>query len=200
MIRATTVLTIGHSDHSTYRFIDLLESHGVTAIADVRSMPYSRFNPQYNREDIKADLKEAGIGYVFLGKELGARRDEPECYVNGKARYDLIAKTKAFREGLARIKGGTANYRIALMCAERDPITCHRTILVARHLKTLGLTISHILEDGSLESTESIERRLLSSIKMNGGDLLDTEKRAIEQAYDIQGDRIAYTKTTADKP
>src|SRR4051812_41051246 len=91
-----TIFSVGHSDHNIQRFIDLLLHNGISAVADVRSMPYSRFNPQFNREQLKAALKAVRIRYVFLGDELGARRSEPECYVEGKARYELIARTPRF--------------------------------------------------------------------------------------------------------
>src|SRR5436189_261050 len=113
MTARQTLFTIGHSTHEPARFIELLKQHGVRAVADVRSSPYSRFNPHFNRETMKTWLKQAGLWYVFLGVELGARRDEPECYVNGKARYDLIAKTPAFAHGLKRIRVGLSEHRIA---------------------------------------------------------------------------------------
>ncbi len=192
-----TIFTIGHSDLPMVRFVELLHSNGVTAIADVRSMPYSRFNPQFNREEIKTALKTGKVDYVYLGDELGARRSEPECYVDGKARYDLIAKTPLFQEGLNRLKDGSSRFRIALMCVERDPITCHRTILVCRHLKEQGFTATHILDNGSTETTEALEQRLLKMIDLEGGDLLSSEKEALEHAYDLQGEKIAYVKQTA---
>lgn len=161
-------------------------------------MPYSRFNPQFNRDEIQAALKDAGVGYVFLGEELGARRSEPECYIDGKARYELIAKTPAFRNGLNRLKRGSVRFQIALMCAEKDPLTCHRAILVSRLLRGSFL-VSHILDSGQLEMNDEMERRLLKTIRMNGGDLFNTEAEAIEQAYDIQGDRIAYIKSGTQK-
>jgi uncharacterized protein (DUF488 family) len=201
MNNQTTIFTIGHSDLDMSRFLSLLNTHSISAIADVRSTPYSRFNPQFNREELQSTLKATDISYVFLGDELGARRSEPECYVNCKAHYGLIAKTSAFQHGLERLKRGALNYRIALLCAEKDPITCHRAILVGRCLRVFGVAISHILYSGQLETNESMERRLLKVIRMEGGDLFSTEAEAIEQAYDIQGDRIAYVMNgIAGKP
>lgn len=189
------ILTIGHSDHSWETFLQLLLQHRVDAVADVRSMPYSRFNPQFNREALQTGLKASGLYYVFLGEELGARRSEPDCYVDGKARYELIAKAPRFQEGLSRVREGAAKYRIALLCAEKDPLTCHRTILVCRHLRDAGITISHILEDGRLESREDAEQRLLSIAGKPGPDLFISVIERIEDAYDVQGERIAYTSS-----
>src|SRR5688500_10615354 len=106
--------------------------HKIAAVADVRSSPYSARLQQFNKPVLKNALEQVGIAYVFLGNELGARRSEQDCYVEGQARYDLIAKTPAFREGIARVLKGVEKYRMTLLCAEKDPITCHRTILVSR--------------------------------------------------------------------
>jgi len=191
------ILTIGHSNHSIERFIELLRAHRVSSIADVRSSPYSQYNPQFNREQLQAALRAARIGYVYLGDELGARRAEPECYVNGKARYDLICKAPRFQEGLRTVRKGTVQHRLALMCAEKDPITCHRAILVCRHLRPAGIPIAHILHDGELETTAAMEQRLLMEAGCGEANLFVTDQAAeIEYAYDVQGDRIAYTEQT----
>ena len=195
----TSVFTIGHSDHPMGRFIELLVSHGITAVADVRSIPYSRFNPQFNREPVQTALNAAAIRYVFLGDVLGARRSEIECYVKGKARYELIARTPGFKEGLQRLREGMEHHRIALMCAEKDPLTCHRAILICRHLRSADTSISHILNDGHAESNDELEARLLKLTKVDPGGLFGDRADAIERAYDIQGNKIAYTESTAEQ-
>jgi uncharacterized protein (DUF488 family) len=189
-----TLLTIGHSDHEMTEFLLLLARHGVTAVADVRSQPYSRFHSQFNRELLADSLKRADMQYVFLGRELGARRTERESYCNGQARYDLIARLPAFREGMDRIRKGVASHRIALLCAEKDPITCHRAILVCRHLRTDPIQILHILEDGSVETTDQTESRLLDVLGIPQSDLFRTRTELVEQAYDRQAERIAFTE------
>ena len=155
------LFTIGHSSHAAEYFVGLLVQHKITAICDVRSFPMSRRNPQFNRETLKPFLKKNGIAYVFLGKELGARSDDPRCYENGRVQYHRLAETRTFYEGLARVRRGLHDYRVALMCAERDPITCHRMVLVCRYLRSPGLSIGHILSDGSVEShcAAAAERR-----------------------------------------
>src|SRR5665213_2793269 len=122
-ISKSSLFTVGHSDLEAPEFLSLLTRHGIDTIADVRSQPYSRFNPQFNRETLAALLKRSGIEYVFTGRELGARRAERESYREKQARYDLIARLPAFQEGLDRLRRGIAVHRIALMCAEKDPIT-----------------------------------------------------------------------------
>ena len=113
------VLTIGHSTHSMERFVMLLSQHRVTAVADVRSTPYSRFNPQFNRETLKEDLRKDGIHYVFLGQELGARSDDRSCYEKGRVQYSRLARTERFRHGVGRVVRGSETYQIALLCAEK---------------------------------------------------------------------------------
>lgn len=184
--------TIGHSTHATERFIDLLKMHRVTAVGDVRSSPYSRFNPQFNRETLQKELKENGIAYVYLGKELGPRSDDPECFQDGRVSYSLLAKTPLFQEGLERVRKGMQAYRISLLCAEKDPVTCHRTILVCRHLRDPNVRIRHILEDGSLEENDDAVKRLLKLLKMPESDLFTSEAEMVEKAYDRQGEKIAF--------
>lgn len=189
------VFTIGHSTHSIEKFIDLLSTHGIQVVADIRSSPFSKFNPQFNRENLQNSLKASGIRYVFLGKELGARSDDQACYVADKVQYDRLAKTPLFQSGLGRVIEGANNYRIALMCAEKDPLDCHRTILVARELLKRGMTITHILEDGSIEyHTESISR-LVKSLGMSLDDMFIPRDDIIEQAYNRQANRIAYDQS-----
>jgi uncharacterized protein (DUF488 family) len=189
------LFTIGYSNHDFPRLSGLLMHHGVQVVADVRSQPFSARYPQFNRPIFERSLKQLGLKYVFLGRELGARREEPECYFNGLARYDLVAKTPAFGEGIRRIVKGLDKYRIALLCAEKDPLTCHRTILVCRHLRGRGFPIHHILADGALESHEAAEERMLYLTGTAELSLFNSRAEQIEQAYDTQGLKIAFNQT-----
>lgn len=197
------LLTIGHSNHQIEKFIDLLKDHNITAIADVRSAPYSRYHPQYNKKELKNELNQNNIQYSFLGKELGARTDNLDCYVDNKAVYEKIAQTPNFSAGLQRIRKGLTKYKIALMCAEKDPITCHRAILVCRNLRK-EINIEHILFDGQLESHQHLEDRLLELYQLKGkrqlslfdnkDNQLKSHQELIEEAYELQGKKIAYIK------
>lgn len=189
-----TIFTIGHSTHSLQHFLGLLEAHNVTAICDVRSKPYSRNNPQFNREDLKSALGDHGIAYVFLGRELGARSEDPTCYDGGKVQYDRLARTGLFRDGLDRIGEGVKKYRIALMCAEKEPLECHRTILVARHLQDLGFQVSHIHADGRIEGHDDAIDRLCHLLGLPDQDMFRTRIDVVDDAYRIQGARIAYDR------
>lgn len=186
------VYTIGHSTHSTERLLNLLVSHRITAVADIRSQPYSRTNPQFNRETLQADLKAAEIAYVFLGRELGARTEDPSCYVRGKVQYDRLARTGLFLQGIQRILTGMSTHQIALLCAEKDPLVCHRAILVGRHLVTQGVTLMHILETGELESHDSAVARLLRQFGMPETDLLRSHTEIVAEAFARRANEIAY--------
>jgi len=192
MERERVIYTIGHSTHELQDFVDLLRQHGVTAVADVRSQPYGRLE-HFRRENLTAELKAVGIGYVFLGRELGARRDEPTCYVDGQAAYDRVAELPEFRRGLERLERGAADHVITLMCAEREPLDCHRTVLLARQLAARGWHVRHILADGNVEPHADTERRMVR--KMGVDPLFDgglTEDELIQRAYDERGREIAY--------
>jgi uncharacterized protein (DUF488 family) len=186
------VYTIGHSTHQTVRFLELLRAHDITAVGDVRSNPYSRMNPQFNRETLKASLTEAGIAYVFLGRELGARTEDPSCYEGGKVQYERLARTPLFRAGLDRVRDGMSRYRLALMCAEKEPLVCHRGILVARELEAAGMVVKHTLAEGSVEAHRDAMARLRKLLGLPESDLLRSEVEVLEDAYRIQGQRIAY--------
>jgi uncharacterized protein (DUF488 family) len=188
------VYTVGHSTHTFSRFVDLLERNEITAIADVRSQPYSRINPQFNREILRTRLKDVGIAYVFMGRELGVRSEDDSCYVNGKVQYDLLAKTALFQEGIARVEQGSSSHRIVLMCAEKDPLACHRCILVCRHLVQRDSEVQHILEDGRLECHQDALTRLLAELGIGRADLFRSRDELVCEAYTRRGEQIAYVE------
>ena len=140
------VYTVGHSNHPIEEFLKLLVKHNINCVCDVRSMPYSRFTEQYNRENIKEYLSEHNIKYLFFGEEFGARREEKGLLTDGMVDFEKVAKNEKFIKGINRIeKGLEKGYRIALMCTEKEPIECHRTILVSRNLYLKGMVILHTI-------------------------------------------------------
>jgi len=190
------LFTIGYSSHTQESLLDVLKKYGISALADVRSQPFSKYKPEFNREVLSTFLTKNGVHYVFLGDECGARIKAPECYVKGKADYKLIAKHPMFVHGLARIKYGLLSQTIALMCAEKDPLGCHRTILVCRNLRNENINISHILSDGAIESQKDTEHRLLKLFHLDLPDLLKNDEIKLNEAYDLQGESIAYIATS----
>jgi len=190
-----TIYTIGYAPHTIETFIMALQKNHVSAVADVRSSPYSQFKSEFNREKLKECLQKNNIAYVFLGDTCGARVEDSSCYVNGKVDYDLVAKSQNFLEGLNRIKKGLEKFSLALMCAEKDPITCHRTILICRNIQSRNIKVKHILSDGEVEDHKNAEKRLLKLFKLHHPDLFRTEKQRLDDAYARQGEKIAYEDT-----
>jgi uncharacterized protein (DUF488 family) len=188
----TAVFTIGHSNHAPEAFVELLRLHHINAIADVRTAPYSRYAPQFNKAAMARLLSGNRIVYVFLGNYLGARPNDPFCYRNGAIDFSRLSQMDYFQEGLDRVRKGAAQYNLALLCTEKDPVQCHRMVLVCRHLRAKDTVIQHILEDGKLEDNRDSERRLMDSLHMATTDLFRTPEDLVEEAYDKQGERIAY--------
>lgn len=189
----TVVYSIGHSTHSIETFVTLLKKAHVAAIADVRSIPYSRWQPQFNRDTLRKSLADDDIAYVFLGTELGGRgtdgsvRDE-----HGRVQYRSIAESAVFHEGLRRVQAGSERMRIALMCAESEPLECHRGILISRLLVAEGTQVLHIHADARLETHRDAEHRLLRLMGLHEPDLFRTEEEILAEAYERQEARIAY--------
>lgn len=187
------LFTIGYSSHAREAFLVLLALHRIDAIADVRSQPYSRRYPHFSKQALELSLAEAGIHYVYLGRELGARREERECYVDGAVDFDLVANLPLFASGLARLQADLLKYRVALLCAEKAPLDCHRTLLVARHAARFA-EISHILVDGTLEPHEKTERRLLERYAWDDPDMFCSRENQLSKAYARRGAEIAWSE------
>ncbi|MBT3309787.1 MAG: DUF488 domain-containing protein [Gammaproteobacteria bacterium] len=195
-----TIYTIGHSNHTTEKFTELLQQHHITAIADVRSTPWSRFHTQFNQEEIKSTLKDQQIYYVYLGEELGARRNEREAYQRGNIQFERIPQLPLFQKGIERLQTGSSSLNIALLCAEANPLECHRAILITRHLQQ-DHPIQHICKDGSTINQQQLEEELLSTHKLgidlfNGPDQLPA---MVENAYQLQAKQIAYQEESHDE-
>ena len=157
------LFTVGHSNHPWEHFLGLLQRHAVSAVADVRSTPFSRRNPQFSRPRLERALDDARIAYLFLGRELGARSPDPAVYRGGRVDYALLAATRLFQAGLVRLEAAARGRRVAILCAEKEPLDCHRTLLVSRQLAARGAQVAHVLADGSLETHEDVEDRLLAT-------------------------------------
>lgn len=154
------IFSVGHSNHDIARFLQLLTDHQIEVVADVRTSPFSRYSPHFNREPLSKVLREAGIGYVFLGKELGGRPDGTEYYdIEGHVRYDRLSLSELFNNGIERLVQGANDHRVAMVCSEGDPAQCHRHLLIARVLHERGVRVVHIESDGSTSSYESVAER-----------------------------------------
>ena len=187
-----TIYTIGHSNHSLECFLDLLTLYGITAVADVRSQPVSSYTPHFSRDSLTTALTQQSISYVFLGQQLGGRSTNRACYKNGRLQYTRLAREPSFDSGISRVKKGMTQFRIALMCSEKDPLGCHRALLVGRKLFSDGINVQHILANGDLEPHAALEMRLLTHCKLPEGDMFRDRNDCIADAYQIQGDRVAH--------
>jgi uncharacterized protein (DUF488 family) len=157
-----TIFTIGHSNHSSEEFLQLLRQHSVACLVDVRSQPYSRYNPQFNRETLAATLRSAGIQYCDFGAALGGRPDDPTLYDAGSERpnYSRQRQAEQYLNGLQQLLQQAATAKTAIMCSEGDPNECHRTWLITPSLLDAGVTVQHILPDGQLVLGEKTYEQL----------------------------------------
>ena len=188
------VFTIGHSNHSSEVFLALLQKHGVDIVADVRSAPYSRYTPHFNHDTLRGTLENVGMGYLFLGSELGGRPAEQSCYdADGRVRYDRVAETDLFDDGIRRIIHNADDGRIALMCTEKEPLECHRTLLVSRALAESDVAVEHILSNGKLENHDEAMDRLMDIFKLPpNGDMFRSRAEVIADALTRQAQKVAY--------
>lgn len=188
------VFSIGHSTHPFEGFVRLLESSAITAIADVRSSPFSGRSPQYNRRELQALLAGESIAYRFFGKALGGRPKDPKLYIRGTADYEAMAQTEAFKDGIDKLVKGSSKHRLALMCSEQDPIECHRCLLVGRALFERGVPMIHVLPDGTVQAQHDIEERLLDLNRQLNHDFFSPRQEMLKTAYRDQGMRVAFTE------
>lgn len=190
----SSVYTVGHSNHPAEVFLGLMLRHGVEEVVDVRSAPHSRYNPQFNRKALQAALAAAGVGYVFMGEELGGRPANPSCYDSeGRVQYDRLAETEAFKGGVRQVVRWAGERRLALMCSEKEPLACHRTLLIAQVLAARGLAVAHMLADGNLESHAAVMNRLLDRLQLpRDGDLFRSREQCLADAVKRQARQVAY--------
>lgn len=154
----TTLFTIGHSNHTLETFLGLLRQHGIETLVDTRSRPRSQYVPHFNVEELKPAVEAAGIRFVFLGEKLGGRPDADAFYdADGHVLYGRVAEAPFFLEALTRVEKGAKRQRVALLCAEENPLGCHRHRLVGRVLRNHGLNVLHIRGDGRLQTSEALD-------------------------------------------
>jgi uncharacterized protein (DUF488 family) len=176
------LLTVGHSNRSADDFLSLVKGAGVTAIADVRSVPFSRRFSWFSARPLSERLMSRGIAYLAFGDALGGRPADPALYCDGIADYEAMAEAPAFRDGLARLSEEMRSHRVCLMCSEREPLDCHRCLLIGRVLARRGCAIGHILGDGIIEAHTATEDRLLTHARASA-DLFHDRSARLNEAY-----------------
>jgi uncharacterized protein (DUF488 family) len=186
------VLTIGHSTLPLAAFLAMLETEGVAELVDVRSAPFSRRVPYFNRDNIRAALKDRGIEYAFLGEALGGRPRASHLYRDGIADYERMAREPAFLAGIDRVIGGAKGRVIALMCAEHDPLDCHRCLLIGRALSERHVPLGHILGNGEVAGQRDIEEKLLALAGSPTDDMFATRAERLAGAYRLRARKVAY--------
>ncbi len=188
------VYTIGHSNHAPQAFLSLLRKHSIDEVIDVRSSPYSRYTPQFNHNALEMALEAVGIEYTFLGGELGGRPADRSCYdADGRVLYDRLAETESFQDGISYVTRHADEYRAALMCSEKDPLDCHRALLIAGTLLDRGVAVEHILSDGALETHTAAMDRLMDDLKLPpNGDLFRSRDEVIADALTRRARKVAY--------
>jgi len=162
--KRATLYTLGHSRHSVDAFLELLKQKHIERVIDVRGQPYSRHNPQFNRERLSGSLKAEGIGYTWSGKYLSGRPREERFYgPRGEILWDRLGERPEFHTALDLLAAKAQSFRLALVCAEEDPMRCHRRFLLTPPLMQRGLEILHLRGDGRMEPESALlEREVLA--------------------------------------
>ena len=186
------VFTIGHSTHSIEEFLRLLKSHNIDSIYDVRSSPYSRFNPVFNQSELKDTLSEHSIQYVFIGDSLGGRSNDETDYVEGRVAYDRLKQKTGFTVGIGQVIEASRHHALALLCSEKEPLDCHRFILLSNELSQKGMEVKHILADGKIENQEETIGRLLVRHHLDEADLFRSDEELVAEALHFQELKVAH--------
>jgi len=199
------LFTIGHSRHEIDYFVHLLKMHKINCLIDVRSNPYSRIAPQFNKETLANSLKAANIIYLHFQKEFGARQTNVSLIdLENKVDYSRVRETEEFKEGVKRVFDGLEKgYNIALMCSEANPFDCHRFVMIAYYFVREGMTVNHILKDGNKVDNSELEKELLKKYSkvLPVNDLFTnnvTDKLRLELAYRLRNRDIAFTAAETD--
>jgi uncharacterized protein (DUF488 family) len=194
------LFSIGHSNVPAERFLAMLQNAGVNAVADVRTVPFSRRFPWFSEKTLAASLSAAAVGYAAMGDALGGRPRDDSLYRDGVADYEAMAAQPDYHAGLGRLLDAAARSRVCVMCAEREPLDCHRCLLVARSLAERGLAVGHILHDGSIEPHAATEQRLLAlggQSDEQGCDLFASGQRErLAAAYRCRARAVAFRPKT----
>ncbi|MEN6595228.1 MAG: DUF488 domain-containing protein [Clostridiaceae bacterium] len=190
-----TIYTIGYSGFKIESFIETIKSYSISLVVDVRSKPYSTYFSDFNKETIKEKLEKQGVYYRNYACEFGARQEDINFYEHTYMDFEKFAKSDQFLSGFSKlVKAMEANYSFVLMCAEKDPVNCHRAILVARAFYEQGYIVKHIMSNGSIITQHDIEIRLLEHYFPNRAQLSLIEKPMTDQELIVE----AYRKRNAD--
>jgi len=197
VLNGRIIYSIGHSNHKADKFVTILQGFSIDVVADVRSVPYSKYCPQFNKETIEQVLKSSGIKYLFLGKELGARPTDQSYYVDAMVSFEELKLSEFFQRGISILLDSIEKHNIAIMCSEKEALNCHRAILISRVLTEKGITVKHILSETELLDQKDIETMLLKKFEMEKTlfDKASSRQSDIDEAYKKQENLICYKET-----
>ena len=200
------IYTIGHSNHTQEEFLNLLVTHGINYVADVRSIPASNHNPQFNQDVLSAFLLKNGVAYQFYGKELGARRMD-SINADRQVDFEIAVRTPLFLQGVDEIMQKLANHHVVMMCSEANPLECHRFALIARYFHEHGVEVFHILKDASLASHRTLEHEMVTNyLRVRKPMLPDVDElfgtytieQQLSDAYRLKNKEIGFRVTQED--
>jgi uncharacterized protein (DUF488 family) len=186
------IFTIGHSNLEISDFINLLLANKIELVVDVRSAPYSKLYPHFNRNPLEVSLTKNSIKYIFLGDSVGGRSNNIEDYSKGRVVYKKIAEKKEYISSINTIIQNSSKYKIVLMCSEKEPLECHRTLLISRSIEAHMVKILHIHRDGQIESQSEGIQRLLKIWKLDSPNLFGEDAERIDEAFTKQESKYAY--------
>ena len=187
------IYSIGHSNHNIEDLISLLASNKIEFVIDVRSAPYSKLHPHFNKNSFEVYLKNNKMRYLYFGGSLGGRSHVKDDYFNGRVIYKRLAAKEEFKSAIKQIVKISSQHKIVLMCSEKEPLECHRTLLISQEIQKIGMSVLHIHSNGRIESQEEILQRLLKIWHLEAPDLFGTDKERIEEALLKQEMKIAYS-------
>ena len=192
MLTETQIFTIGHSTHPIERFLTLLVSHDVKTIVDVRSVPYSKYTPVFNRESLRVILEKQGIRYLFFGDTLGGHSNDGNDYLDGQVAYARLKERARFSGDIDRIIEESSVGLVAVMCSEKDPLNSHRFLLISQKLCRRGIDVRHILEDGTTRQHSEELLLLLQKYDLDKEDLFRSLEERLSQALLLQEQKVAF--------
>lgn len=202
------IFTLGHSNHSIEDFISLLKKHNINCVVDVRSNPRSKYLPHFDKTALKNNLSAAKIQYIHFGEEFGARRTEPKLYDDeGTVDFKKVRDSAVFKSGVERLREGVEKgFTIALVCAEADPLDCHRFAMISYQLDKEGFDVKHILKDNEVKTNDEVENEMLQAYRASYKDapllqslLPNSDKNDLEEAYILKNKEIGFAMTDEEK-
>ena len=193
----TKIWTIGHSNLTETNFINLLRIHQIEVVADIRSTPFSRFAPQFNQADIRASLQNAEIQYIYLGDTLGGRSSDDLDYIDNQVQYSSLRNKHGYLKNIEKVINIARSKKLALMCTEKNPLDCHRSILVSRDITKLSeLEIIHILDENEKVSQSELINGILRSDQKIQFSLFEENSKTIEEILEKYEKKIAFKRSS----